>query len=81
MKKLILFGFVVIGIAFYFLPAKAEAESGRLYGTLRTIDGDTFEGWIRWDRNEAWWDDILDASKKTKDRKQYRKYNDCWFFK
>ncbi len=69
MKKILLFGFVAIGILLYFVPTRAAAESGRIYGTLRTIDGETFEGWIRWDKNEAYWDDILDATKQKKSKK------------
>lgn len=37
------------------------AESGRIYGKLTTTDNDVFEGWIRWDKNEAFWDDIIDG--------------------
>ncbi len=40
----------------------ADAASGRIYGKLYTVDNDVFEGWIRWDRNEAFWDDQLDAT-------------------
>jgi len=72
MKKALLLGFVVIGIAFYFLPSNAKAESGRIYGTIRTIDGEEFEGWIRWDKNEAFWDDILDANKEKKSKRYKR---------
>lgn len=39
----------------------ALAESGRIYGKLTTTDDDVFEGWIRWDKNEAFWDDIIDG--------------------
>ncbi len=39
----------------------ARAESGRIYGRITTVDNEVFEGWIRWDKNEAYWDDILDG--------------------
>jgi hypothetical protein len=48
-----------------FFTSLIYAGSGRICGTIHTRDGDTFEGPIRWDKNEAFWDDILDA---TKDR-------------
>ena len=35
----------------------------RLYGTVTTVDGDRFTGFIRWDRNEGSWTDLLDANK------------------
>ncbi|HUF75810.1 MAG TPA: hypothetical protein VMM35_06010 [Longimicrobiales bacterium] len=37
--------------------------AGRLYGTVRTRDGEVATGYIRWDRNEGSWADLLDASK------------------
>jgi hypothetical protein len=38
-----------------------QASSGRIYGKLLTVDDDEFEGWIRWDKNEAFWDDVIDG--------------------
>ena len=73
MKKAILIGFVVLGIVLYAMTTKAFAESGRLYGTLRTTDGEQFEGWIRWDKNEAFWDDILDATKQNSRKSHYKR--------
>ncbi len=63
MKQAILIGFVVLGVLLYALTTEASAESGRIYGKLLTIDGEEFEGWIRWDKNEVFWDDILDVNK------------------
>jgi hypothetical protein len=39
----------------------------RLYGTVATRHGDTYSGFIRWDRNEGSWADVLDAN-KVRDR-------------
>ena len=36
----------------------------RLYGTVSTRDGSQFTGFIRWDRNEGSWTDLLDANKQ-----------------
>ncbi|HKK20355.1 MAG TPA: hypothetical protein VJ983_02705, partial [candidate division Zixibacteria bacterium] len=53
-------------------------SSGRVYGTITTVDGDTYTGLIRWDRNEASWVDILDGTKERtrshaeRSRKKYR---------
>lgn len=50
-------------------------SSGRIYGRLTTVDGDVFEGLIRWDKNEGSWVDILNGSKELprSHRKRYRK--------
>jgi hypothetical protein len=37
--------------------------SPRLYGTVLTRDGGAHRGFIRWDRNEGSWSDLLDANK------------------
>ena len=44
-------------------------ESGRIHGKIFTVDGDTYEGLIRWDKNEASWVDILDGTKELEHRK------------
>ena len=41
----------------------AADNSHRIYGKIITVDGDTFEGLIRWDKNEVSWVDMLDATK------------------
>jgi hypothetical protein len=35
----------------------------RLYGTVTTVYGREFTGYLRWDRNEGSWTDLLDATK------------------
>jgi hypothetical protein len=42
----------------------AGADSGVLYGTVVTTDGRTLTGELRWDHNENYWDDVLDATKE-----------------
>lgn len=37
--------------------------SPRLYGTVTTRDGYAHRGYIRWDKNEGSWADVLDATK------------------
>ena len=39
-------------------------DSDRIWGQLYTTSGDVYEGFIRWDRNEGSWVDILDGSKE-----------------
>jgi hypothetical protein len=44
--------------------ALAADAAGRIYGRITTTDGDTYEGIIRWDKNEASWVDILDGTRE-----------------
>ena len=44
-------------------PGTPLTGPDRLYGTVVTVDGDRFTGYIRWDRNEGSWTDLLDATK------------------
>jgi len=57
----------------------AADDSGRIYGKITTVEGDAFEGFIRWDKNEGNWVDVLDGTKelpKKRHRKSNRKYRD-----
>lgn len=52
-------------IAVLLFVVSASADNGhRIYGTIATTDGDLFEGFIRWDKNEASWVDMLDGTKE-----------------
>lgn len=50
------------------LTAQDRTDPSRLYGRVVTNDGSTYEGFIRWDENEAGWFDILSLSKPIPDR-------------
>jgi hypothetical protein len=45
-------------------PTAASDSSGRIYGRLTTVDGDVYEGLIRWDKNEGSWVDVLNGNKE-----------------
>lgn len=45
----------------------SSPDAHRLWGEVRTVDGDVHEGFIRWDRNEGSWVDVLDGSKELPD--------------
>jgi hypothetical protein len=49
------------------LPATfvSAQESDRIWGGILTTDGDRFEGFIRWDRNEANWSDLFDGTREV----------------
>ncbi|MEM9664363.1 MAG: hypothetical protein AAF970_05475, partial [Bacteroidota bacterium] len=64
---LLLLGGLVIGDAF------AQQADDRIYGTITTRDGSTFEGLIRWDTNEASWVDVLDGDKMMSSREDRRR--------
>ena len=47
------------------LASPGWAQDGdRIWGRLYTTSGDVHEGFIRWDRNEGSWVDVLDGSKE-----------------
>jgi len=43
---------------------RSETDPDRLYGRVVTSDGRVFEGYLRWDRNEAHWTDVVDGLKE-----------------
>lgn len=52
--------------AYRFEPTPPLTKDGPIYGRVHTIDGRDVTGFIRWDRNEDGWSDILDAAKVTR---------------
>lgn len=44
-------------------PEIVSSGAERLYGTVETLDGERYEGFIRWDMNEGSWSDLADALK------------------
>ena len=45
-------------------PMRSSGDN-RLYGRVVTTRGREYEGYIRWDRNEGSWADLLDANKRV----------------
>ena len=43
---------------------QAQPVPDRLYGRVVTAGGEVYEGYIRWDKNEGSWSDILNGSKE-----------------
>lgn len=62
MTKLISVTVLSLGALMMLAATPLLAESGRIYGKLYTVDDEVFEGWIRWDKNEAFWDDAIDGT-------------------
>ena len=44
-------------------PVQISGDN-RLFGTVTTFSGEQYVGYIRWDRNEGSWADLLDANKR-----------------
>ena len=57
-----LLGVAVVLVLFL---AASPVHEDRLYGRVTTQAGDVYEGFIRWDKNEASWVDVLDGSKQV----------------
>jgi hypothetical protein len=43
------------------VPPPVDDASERIYGRVLTSDGERLEGFLRWDRNETHWSDLLDG--------------------
>jgi hypothetical protein len=54
---------LLAGVLVALQPAHAAERDGRLYARVTTRDGRVFEGFLRWDKNEVSWLDVLDGSK------------------
>ncbi len=46
-------------------------DQGFLYGKVTTIDGDSYEGPLRWGKEEAYWTDMFNASKDENENIDY----------
>ena len=69
MAQLCAFGRSLLCVAVLASPALAQ-DDDRIWGQLHTTSGDVYEGFIRWDRNEGSWVDILDGSRCGGERVQ-----------
>lgn len=64
MKKILIISAIINLVFLCFFLNQVFSTTGRIYGKVYTDDNEVYEGWIRWDKNEAFWDDVLDATKK-----------------
>ncbi|MEO9485367.1 MAG: hypothetical protein ABJG47_18050 [Ekhidna sp.] len=53
-----------------FITAEAQDE-GFIYGRVTTEDGDTYEGPLRWGKEEVYWTDMFNASKRENKNLDY----------
>lgn len=46
-------------------PLRAQTAAERIWGEVETVNGDVFEGFLRWDRNEGVWTDVLNGDRSV----------------
>ena len=46
-------------------------DQALIYGKVTTIDGDSYEGQIRWGKEEAFWTDIFNGNKEDNENYRY----------
>jgi hypothetical protein len=56
-------GFAAVALLTLGAGVQQQPAPDRLYGRVVTAGGDVYEGYIRWDKNEGSWSDILNGSK------------------
>ncbi|WP_420575587.1 hypothetical protein [Ekhidna sp.] len=65
------FKFPITGLAIlFFLTAEAQ-DDGFIYGRVTTEDGEVYEGSLRWGKEEVYWTDMFNASKKENKNLDY----------
>nr|NQU92492.1 hypothetical protein [Bacteroidota bacterium] len=70
MKKIALTFICLISI-FTIAASYAQTEQGMIYGKVFTEDNETYQGYIRWGTEEAFWFDLFNA---TKEDNEYIRY-------
>ena len=67
MKRSLILAVIVAIVVILGQEVLAE-DHGFLFGTVTTDEGDEYTGRIRWDKNEGFWDDVIDATKYDEER-------------
>ena len=73
-KKRVAYLIASVLIVLYMVLTSAVAnaqDQGYIYGKVHTIDGKTYEGHLRWGKEETFWDDIFNSSKEDNDWLRY----------
>ena len=70
MKKSIFLLFS-LSLIFSIYTAQSQTDEVFIYGTITTIDDNTYTGPIRWGDEEVYWTDIFNSEKKTNDNLKY----------
>ena len=48
----------LLALSFIGYPASASDNQGFIYGTVTLFNGDELTGFLRWDSEKGFWDDI-----------------------
>jgi len=52
--------------------AQGQSPAEYIYGTITTITGDQFEGFIRWGKEEIYWHDLFNSDKICNDKNRIK---------
>jgi len=58
-------GALVLGLGLAVPDAHAAAADGFIYGTVKTVNGTSYEGFLRWGDEEAFWGDLFNSTKEN----------------
>lgn len=67
MRKVLLFVGIVVGLLIILSEAKSQEKNIYLYGKVTTINGDNYQGALRWGNDEVYWLDLFNAQKTSSD--------------
>jgi len=56
------------------IPAFSQSDEGFIYGKITSISDAEYQGQIRWGKEEAFWNDIFNATKTSESESTYKKY-------
>ncbi len=67
MRKVLLIVGVMVGLFILVSSAQAQEKNVFIYGEVETVDGDKYEGYLRWGTDEVYWVELLNAQKSSND--------------
>ena len=67
MRKVLLIVGVIVGLFILINSAQAQHRNIFIYGEVETVDGDKYEGYLRWGTDEVYWFELLNAQKTSND--------------
>ena len=66
-RKLMLYIGIAVGLLIIVSEAKSQEKNIYLYGKVTTINGDKYQGALRWGGDEVYWVDLFNAQKTSSD--------------
>ena len=67
LKRWVLLLGIIVGLLTILTQVKAQSTNIFIYGTVTTINGDQYEGPIRWGNDEVYWVEMFNAGKTSND--------------